>query len=321
VECDNKVLFVSGGTGTFGQEFIKRCLKEGIPKEIIIFTRDELKQAKMKKIFSPEKYPLKYVIGDVRDKKRIMENMKGVDIVIHAAALKQIPICEENPMESVKTNILGTANVVKCASINNVEKFILLSSDKAVYPVNVYGSSKMCGEKITLNENKNNNKTKFSCVRYGNVIGSRGSIFTLFESQLKEGKIKVTDKDMTRFWLSKYQATQIVFDALNKMEGGEIFVPKLESCKIIDIVSQFYPTTDVEFIGIRKGEKIHECLLTKEESRYTKEKDGYYVIKHQNFRNEGETNLNEFEYTSGNKGYLLKKEEIIDFFKKRGIKC
>lgn len=278
---NRKVILLTGGTGSFGQAFTEIMLKKYNPKVIRIFSRDELKQWEMEKKFNSDKR-LRFFIGDVRDKDRVERAMDEVDVVVHAAALKQVPLCEYNPFEAVKTNILGAQNIVEAAIDHNVEKVLALSSDKAVNPVNLYGATKMCMEKLFIAANAYvgpTRRTRMSCVRYGNVIGSRGSVIPLFRKQRETGKISITDKRMTRFWITLKQGVELVIKTLDIMNGGEVFVPKIPSMKILDLAEAIAPECKVEIIGIRPGEKIHECLLTEDESRHSLEFDGFFVIE------------------------------------------
>lgn len=278
INClENKTVLITGGTGSFGKNFIKHLLVNSKAKKIIVFSRDELKQFNMTRELNDER--LRFFIGDVRDKDRLMRAFHGVDIVIHAAALKQVPILEYNPFEAVKTNILGSQNVIDAAIDQGVEKVLLISTDKAAQPVNLYGSTKLCAEKLFIGGNAYaSGKTRFSCVRYGNVIGSRGSIVETLINQPKGAKVFITDERMSRFWLMLEQSFELVLFALNNMTGGEIFIPKVPSMKIIDMINIITPDSEREIVGIRPGEKIHEMLLTKEESRHAVAFDKYFVI-------------------------------------------
>lgn len=278
---NKKVVLLTGGTGSFGQAFTEIMLKKHNPKTIRIFSRDELKQWEMEKRFGGDNR-LRFFIGDVRDKDRVERAMDGVDIVVHAAALKQVPICEYNPFEAVKTNVLGAQNIIEAAIDHNVDKVLALSSDKAVNPVNLYGATKMCMEKLFIAANAYvgpSRRTRMSCVRYGNVVGSRGSVIPLFKKQKEAGRISITDKRMTRFWITLEQGAELVLKSLDMMRGGEIFVPKIPSMKIMDLVKAVAAGCRVEVAGIRPGEKIHECLLTEDESRHSLEFDGFFVIE------------------------------------------
>ena len=270
-------MLITGGTGSFGKNFIKHLLINSKAKKIIVFSRDELKQFNMARELNDER--LRFFIGDVRDKDRLMRAFYGVDIVIHAAALKQVPTIEYNPFEAVKTNILGSQNVIDAAIDQGVEKVLLISTDKAAQPINLYGSTKLCAEKLFISGNAySGGKTRFSCVRYGNVIGSRGSIVETLVNKPKGEKVLITDERMTRFWLILEQSFVLVLFALDNMVGGEIFIPKVPSMKIIDIIDIITPDSIREIIGIRPGEKVHEMLLTREESRHAVALDKYFVI-------------------------------------------
>jgi UDP-N-acetylglucosamine 4,6-dehydratase (inverting) len=279
IDWENLNILVTGGTGSFGKKFVEIMLRDFRPNKIIIFSRDELKQHEMR-ISGFDDPSLRFFIGDVRDRNRLNRAMREVDVVIHAAALKQVPSCEYNPFEAVKTNILGAQNIIDAAIDCGVKKVVALSTDKAVNPVNLYGATKLCSDKIFIQGNaySGDQDTRFSCVRYGNVIGSRGSVIPLFIKQRKKGKITITDKRMTRFWLSLEHAVAVVIKALVHMQGGEIFVPKIPSMKIVDLAEAIAPDCDIEIIGIRPGEKLHEILITEEDGRYTVDYDGLYVI-------------------------------------------
>lgn len=277
----NKNILIAGGTGSFGKEFVKHILPSA--KKIIVYSRDELKQCEMQAAFGNNK-KIRFFIGDVRDEDRLKMAMENVDIVIHAAALKHVPICEYNPFEAIKTNIIGTQNVIMSSIYNNVDKVILLSTDKSVNPINLYGATKMCAEKIFVQSNiyapKHNNVklTKFSCVRYGNVVGSRGSIIPVLFAQRLLGEVTITDEDMTRFWITLEQSVELVLYSLTKMIGGEIFIPKLKSSKIMDLVEVIAPKCKIKIIGKRPGEKIHESLITEEEFERTVDDTYCYKI-------------------------------------------
>lgn len=280
MDWKKKTILLTGGTGSFGQKFTEIMIRKYKPKIIRIFSRDELKQWEMEQRFNNHS-SLRFFIGDVRDKDRLERAMDGVDIVVHAAALKQVPLCEYNPFEAVKTNVLGAQNVIDAAVDHNVEKVIAISTDKAVNPVNLYGATKMCMEKLFIAANSYvgpNRKTKMSCVRYGNVVGSRGSVVPLFMKQHSSGTVTITDKKMTRFWLTLGQGVEFVIRCIGEMCGGEIFVPKCPSMKIENLAKVIGPTCKIKLIGIRPGEKIHECLLTEDESRHTFEFKNYFII-------------------------------------------
>jgi UDP-N-acetylglucosamine 4,6-dehydratase/5-epimerase len=278
---NNKVILLTGGTGSFGHKFTEIMLNSYKPKAIRIFSRDELKQWEMEKMFKNDGR-LRFFIGDVRDKNRLERAMDGSDIVVHAAALKQVPACEYNPFEAVKTNILGAQNIIEAAIDHNIEKVMAISTDKAVNPVNLYGATKMCMEKMFIAANAyvgEKRRTKMSCARYGNVIGSRGSVIPLFKKQSSTGTITITDKRMTRFWLTLEQGVEFVIKSIETMYGGEVFIPKISSMKILDLAKAIAPTCKIKFIGIRPGEKIHECLLTEDEARHSLEFKDSFVIK------------------------------------------
>ncbi len=271
-----KTVLVTGGAGSFGKSFVKYLLANTAAKKVIVFSRDELKQYHMSRELQDAR--LRFFLGDVRDLPRLQRAFSGVDIVVHAAALKQVPALEYNPMEAVKTNIVGSQNVVEAAIDCGVSHALLISTDKAAYPANLYGSTKLCAEKLFVSGNAlSNGKTKFSAVRYGNVLGSRGSIVeTLLQNRGKT--VHITDPNMTRFWINLEQATALVMFALREMEGGEIFIPKIPSMKLIDLVNAIAPGAEKKIIGMRPGEKIHEVLLTAEEAAHTVDLGDYYVV-------------------------------------------
>ncbi len=276
----DQVVLVTGGTGSFGKKFIKILLEEKQPKKVIVFSRDELKQHEMQ-VGGYNQENLRYFIGDIRDRERLLRALHGVDIVVHAAALKQVPACEYNPMEAIKTNIMGTANVVEAALDADVKKVLMVSTDKAVSPANLYGATKLAAEKLTIQSNAyaGGSATRFSCVRYGNVVGSRGSIVPLFLKQRAGGKITVTDDRMTRFWLSLDQGVRFVIHCIEQMEGGEVFVPKIPSTKVVDLARAIAPNAEIDIIGIRPGEKLHEMLISEDEARHTIELDLMFVVQ------------------------------------------
>ncbi len=273
-----QTILLTGGTGSFGKHFCTVMLEKYHPEVIRVYSRDELKQHEMRQEFGEDR--IRYFIGDVRDGDRLKRAMEGVDIVIHAAALKQVPACEYNPLEAVKTNILGAKNVIDAAINTGAKKVVALSTDKAANPANLYGATKLCAEKIFVHGNSYSGPrgTRFSCVRYGNVIGSRGSVIPVFREQMKSGKITITDEKMTRFWITLDQAVDLVVSALCHMQGGEIFVPNIPSMKITDLATAIAPECEVQTIGIRPGEKLHETLITAEEGRNTIAYKGMYVI-------------------------------------------
>jgi UDP-N-acetylglucosamine 4,6-dehydratase/5-epimerase len=276
---ENKVILVTGGTGSLGKKFAETVLKKYDPKKLIVFSRDELKQFEMaKEIIDPR---IRFFIGDVRDRSRLERAFDGVDIIVHAAALKQVLAAEYNPIETIKTNIMGAINVIDAAINCNVEKVVALSTDKAVNPVNLYGATKLCSDKLFVAANAYSGKhpTRFSVTRYGNVIGSRGSVVPLFSERTATGSIPITDVRMTRFWLTLQQAVEFVIQSLSLMTGGEIFVPKIPSMKLIDMANAIAPECDHEIVGIKPGEKIHEVLISVEEARHTVEMQDYFIIE------------------------------------------
>ena len=313
---DGKTLLITGGTGSFGRAFIKTALHEHNPKSVRIYSRGEFMQMEIRNHFRDER--LRFLIGDVRDKERLYRAMNDVDIVVHAAALKQVPTCEYNPIEAVRTNVDGSVNVVDAAINNAVEKVMLISTDKAVHPVNLYGATKMVAEKLFIQGNSytGGRKTRFSCVRYGNVVGSRGSVVPLFEKQKKEGLITITDKRMTRFWIAIEDGIRFVIDCVGRMKGGEVFVPKIPSMRVVDLADAIAPDCEKRCTGIRAGEKIHEILLTEEEARHTKDFGAYFLIepehpfwKKDNYR-EGTPLPEGFRYTSDTNDQWLTREEL-----------
>jgi len=274
------IVLVTGGTGSFGRKFVEMMLAEYHPAKLIVFSRDELKQHEMR-VAGLDHPSLRYFIGDVRDVDRLRRAMHGVDYVVHAAALKQVPACEYNPMEAIKTNILGSSNVVEAALDANVKKVLALSTDKAVNPINLYGATKLAAEKLMVQSNSyaGGMATRFCCVRYGNVVGSRGSVVPIFLQQKSAGKLTITDERMTRFWLTLEQGVRFVIHCLEKMHGGEVFVPKIPSMKIVDLAKAIAPGVGLEVVGIRPGEKLHEVLISEDESRSTVEMDEMYVVQ------------------------------------------
>lgn len=277
---DDKTILVTGGTGSFGKKFTEIVLRDFHPKKLIIFSRDELKQHEMRTSGFDDP-ALRYFIGDVRDKERLRRAMYGVDIVIHAAALKQVPACEYNPIEAIMTNVIGARNVIDATLDAGVRKVIALSTDKAVNPVNLYGATKLCAEKLFVQSNAytGDQDIRFSCVRYGNVVGSRGSVIPLFLKQRQNGTVTITDPRMTRFWITLEQGVRFVIRCIEGMHGGEVFVPKIPSMNIIDLAHAVAPGCEVEEIGIRPGEKLHEVLVSEDEARQTLELADMFVIQ------------------------------------------
>jgi len=275
---NNKSVLITGGTGSFGQKFTEVILNKHNPKKVIIFSRDEFKQHEMELKFHKYKKKLRFFLGDVRDSYRVDLAFKSVDLVIHAAALKQVPASEYNPFEFIKTNVLGTQNIIDLAHKNKVSKVITLSTDKASSPVNLYGATKLTADKITIAANNFSFNTKYSVVRYGNVFGSRGSIIPKIQSQVNDEFVTITDKRMTRFSITIDQSINFVISCLNKMKGGEIFIPKIPSYRIIDVVKALTPKKKIKIIGIRPGEKLHEEMISHTEFLNTIEFNDYLVI-------------------------------------------
>lgn len=317
----NQVVLVTGGTGSFGRKFTKILLEEKKPKKVIIFSRDELKQHEMR-VGGFDQDNLRYFIGDVRDRDRLTRAMHSVDIVVHAAALKQVPACEYDPMEAVKTNIMGTSNVLEAALDSGVQKVMTISTDKAVNPANLYGATKLAAEKVTIQSNAYaaDTATRYACVRYGNVVGSRGSVVPIFLKQRRNGKITVTDDRMTRFWLSLEQGVRFVIDCIEQMQGGEVFVPKIPSMKVIDLAKAIAPNAEVEIIGIRPGEKLHEVLISEDEARHTVELPKMFVVQPAeaswfgyNWQNRGKLLEVGYSYSSDNNSEWLDLDGIRKF--------
>jgi UDP-N-acetylglucosamine 4,6-dehydratase/5-epimerase len=275
-----QTVLVTGGTGSFGKKFVEVMLREYHPQKLIIFSRDELKQHDMR-TGGFDDPSLRYFIGDVRDAQRLQRALSGVTVVVHAAALKQVPACEYNPFEAIQTNIIGGRSVIDAAIDQGVSRVLALSTDKAVNPANLYGATKLCAEKMFVQANAyaGAQDTRFSCARYGNVVGSRGSVIPVFLEQRKRGKVTITDARMTRFWLTLEHGVHFVLGCIERMHGGEIFVPKIPSMKLTDMAESIAPGCEVECIGIRPGEKLHEVLVSEDEARNTVELDDMYVIQ------------------------------------------
>ena len=304
-----KKILITGGTGTLGKELTKQLLdSDKYIKKIYIYSRDEYKQSEMKKEF--ENNPkLSFFIGDIRDKDRLYRAFNEIDYVIHTAAQKHVPSCEYNPFEAVKTNVIGSANIIDAAIDRKVKKVLAISTDKAVNPINLYGCTKACMEKMFIDGNNysGDNETIFSIVRYGNVIGSRGSVIPFFKKIAKEGgKFPLTDNEMTRFWTTIDNAAKFVLDSLEIMEGQEIFIPKLPTLKIIDLIKAIKEDAEIKVIGVRKGEKIHETLISKEESKCFLDMNNYFIIT----QNAPISSFEPFEYTSKNNDDYLSIEEM-----------
>jgi UDP-N-acetylglucosamine 4,6-dehydratase (inverting) len=323
---NNKIILVTGGTGSFGKKFISTILRYYDVKKVIVFSRDELKQFEMQDSdnLRPYKTKIRYFIGDVRDEQRLKRAMEGVDIVIHAAALKQVPAAEYNPFEAVKTNVIGGQNVINAALDSGVEKVIALSTDKAAAPINLYGATKLTSDKlfIAANNFKGARNIKFSVVRYGNVLGSRGSVIPFFLNKKKDGVLPITDDRMTRFNITLQEGVDFVLKCLELMWGGELFVPKIPSYNILDVAKAIAPNAKIEIVGIRPGEKLHEEMITSTDSLNTIEFDDYFVIlpstplwENEKFRKESNEKKGKycnfgFSYNSGNNDRFLSIEAL-----------
>jgi len=279
MDWSDKAVLVTGGTGSFGRKFAEVLLREHTPRKLIIFSRDELKQHEMQ-VGGFDDPRLRYFIGDVRDVGRLRRAMQGVDVVVHAAALKQVPACEYNPLEAIKTNVDGARNVIDAALDNGVRRILALSTDKAVSPVNLYGATKLCAEKLFVQSNAYAGAAdiRFSCVRYGNVVGSRGSVIPLFQRQRETGTVTVTDARMTRFWLTLDQGVRFVIASIERMVGGEMFIPKIPSMKILDLAEAVAPGCQIQEIGIRPGEKLHETLISPDEARTARDLGDVFLV-------------------------------------------
>ena len=317
---DDKNILITGGTGSFGKKATEIILKKYSPRRLIIFSRDELKQFEMSQTYSMDQYPcIRYFIGDVRDKERLNRAFQGVDYVIHAAAMKQVPAAEYNPFEAVKTNIIGAQNVINVAIDQGVNKVMALSTDKAANPVNLYGATKLCSDKLFVAGNTYGSRkdTIFSVVRYGNVVGSRGSVIPYFMKFKNNGYLPITDPNMTRFWITLKQAVEFVLRCLEDMCGGELFVPKIPSMNIMDLAKAVAPECETRIIGVRPGEKIHELMISRDDARQALELDTFYVIQPQ-FKywdrrsswDEGRKVPDDFEYSSGTNPWRLTIEEM-----------
>lgn len=318
---NGKNILITGGTGSFGKKMVQVIVNEYKPKKLIIFSRDELKQFEMSQKWSPSQYPyLRYFLGDVRDQERLRRVFHGIDYVIHAAALKQVPAAEHNPAECIKTNVEGAMNVIEAALYNNVSKVIALSTDKACNPVNLYGATKLCSDKLfsAAGVYRGSQGVRFGVVRYGNVLGSRGSVIPFFKESAKTGVLPITDERMTRFWITLDQAVHFVIMALSKTEGGELFVPQIPSMKILDLAKAIGPSCKYNIMGIRPGEKLHETLISEDEARNTINFHNHYVVQPDRraldkllSSSDGKATLceEEFSYTSDtNKSWLTIEE-------------
>lgn len=315
----DKTVLITGGTGSFGKKFTEIMLREHQPKKLIVFSRDELKQHEMQK--AGFNHPsLRFFIGDVRDVDRLRRALRDVDVVVHAAALKQVPACEYNPMEAILTNIMGARNIIDAALDCGVERVVALSTDKAVNPVNLYGATKLCAEKLFVQSNAytGHSNTRFACVRYGNVVGSRGSVLPLFMEQKHTGKLTITDERMTRFWLTLEQGVRFAIQSTELMSGGEVFVPKIASMKVLDLAKTVGPTCTIDTVGIRPGEKLHEVLVSEDESRNAVERPTMFVLRPANpqwtMRDwpDGKSLADGFKYSSDSNPQWMSDDEMRD---------
>ncbi|GAD19664.1 UDP-N-acetylglucosamine 4,6-dehydratase (inverting) [Helicobacter fennelliae] len=323
---NGKNILITGGTGSFGKKFVQMVLKNYNPAKVIVYSRDELKQYEMSAVFNDKR--MRYFIGDVRDLERLNLAMSGVDICIHAAALKHVPIAEYNPTECIKTNIDGASNVIAACLNHSVSHIIALSTDKAANPINLYGATKLCSDKLFVSANniKGAKKSKFSVVRYGNVVGSRGSVIPFFKNLIQNGakEIPITDERMTRFFITLEQGVDFVIKNLQRMHGGEIFVPKIPSMKMVDLALALAPNLPIKIIGIRPGEKLHEVMIPNDDSRHCYEFDDFYLLEpsilfqtpiNYGITANGQKGVklkDEFEYSSDKNTLWLSKEEILE---------
>ena len=313
---------ITGATGSFGKRMVATILERYRPARLIVFSRDELKQSEMMRMFNRDEHRcIRYFLGDVRDPERLFEAFRDVDYVIHAAALKQVPTIEYNPFEAIKTNVLGAQNLIQAAIERRVKKVLALSTDKAANPINLYGATKLCSDKLFVAGNAMSGDigTRFSVVRYGNVLGSRGSLVPLFLKQAETGKLTLTDDRMTRFTITLQQGVDFVLDCLERMIGGELFVPKIPSYKILDVAKAIAPEAELASIGIRPGEKLHEVMVPEDESRNTLEFDDHFVIQPMHFWWQGEEELlarggkqcdPDFRYSSETNDQWLKPQQL-----------
>jgi UDP-N-acetylglucosamine 4,6-dehydratase len=317
VNWSQESILVTGGTGSFGRKFVEIMLRDYQPQRLVVLSRDELKQHEMR-ASGFDHSSMRYFIGDVRDVERLKRAFSGVTVVVHAAALKQVPACEYNPFEAIQTNIMGGRNVIDAALDEGVRRILALSTDKAVNPINLYGATKLCAEKMFVQANAyaGAKETRFSCARYGNVVGSRGSVIPVFLDQKRRGKVTITDPRMTRFWLTLEQGVRFVIRCLEQMHGGEIFVPKIPSMRLVDLAETVAPGCQVEYIGIRPGEKLHEVLVSEDEARQTLEMEDMYVIQpsHPWWKSENWVNAKRlpegFRYSSDNNARWLTQREL-----------
>jgi UDP-N-acetylglucosamine 4,6-dehydratase len=321
---DNKSILITGGTGSFGHKFISAVLAQYKPSRVVVFSRDELKQYEMQQRFDAP--CMRYFLGDVRDAERLRQAMRGIDYVVHAAALKQVPAAEYNPTECIRTNVTGAENVINAAIENGVERVIALSTDKAASPINLYGATKLLSDKLFVAANNlvGKHRTRFAVVRYGNVVGSRGSVVPFFRKLISDGakSLPITDQRMTRFWITLDHGVDFVLKNFQRMQGGEIFVPKIPSVKIVDLAQAMAPELDQHVIGIRPGEKLHEMMIARDDSPHTFEYSDHYVItpairfvvqseyEKNGMGETGERVTEGFKYTSDNNGWFLSVDEL-----------
>lgn len=334
---NDKSILITGGTGSFGRQYVRTLLERYKPRRLIIYSRDELKQFEMMQEFPDTKFEcMRYFIGDVRDRERLSQAMRGVDFVIHAAALKQVPAAEYNPMECIKTNVHGAENVILAALSNEVEKVIALSTDKAANPINLYGATKLASDKLFVagNNMAGGHRTRFAVVRYGNVVGSRGSVVPFFHKLIRDGveRLPITDERMTRFWITLQQGVDFVLKGFERMSGGEVFVPKIPSVRVVDLAEAMAPGIPQEVVGIRPGEKIHEVMCPSDDSHLTLEFDDHFVIRPTISFTDSDNTFTPnragemgvpvaqgFEYNSGNNERFLSIPEILEFNRIAGI--
>jgi UDP-N-acetylglucosamine 4,6-dehydratase len=334
---DDKAILITGGTGSFGRQYVRTLLGRYRPRRLVIYSRDELKQYEMSQEFPHAKHAcMRYFIGDVRDQARLVQAMQGIDCVIHAAALKQVPAAEYNPMECIKTNIHGAENVIHAALAAEVEKVIALSTDKAANPINLYGATKLASDKLFVAANNivGGHRTRFSVVRYGNVVGSRGSVVPFFQKLIADGAdhLPITDERMTRFWITLQQGVDFVLKGFERMRGGEIFVPRIPSVRIVDLARAMAPKLPHRMVGIRPGEKIHEVMCPADDSHLTLEFKDHFVIRPTITFTEGSNSYSPnklgetgdpatqgFEYNSGSNERFLGVAEIVEFNRMAGI--
>ena len=312
----SRTFLITGGTGSFGSQAVETLLQRGV-KELIVFARDEFKHYLLAERWPEADWPIRYFVGDVRDKERLWRALEGVEWVIHAAAMKQVPTCEYNPIEAIKTNVLGAQNLIECAIDRGVERVMALGTDKQVNPINLYGATKLCAEKLFMAANAyGGGKVKFSVVRYGNVMASRGSVVPYFqELAAKNESIPITDPDMTRFWITLPEAVNFVLERLDDMQGGEIFIPKLPSVNICSLAYAIKPNCEMHVSGIRPGEKMHETLISKDESRHVIDNGSYFAI----IPEKTGTVVDGFEYRSDTNKWTLKARELRRVLEGKGI--